>query len=146
MSTEKIKNSLKNGPDELGYYGEGEKARGGFASGETLMPILKDLQSAFEDAIRDKSFIDKFHYYCKNWINRPSPLYFAENLTKKVGGAKIYFKSEHLNHTGSHKVTNCLFQTLLALRMNKKRVLVSPEQEHIFLLLPQLVVNFLCQF
>ena len=55
MSTEKIKNSLKNGPDELGYYGEGEKARGGFASGETLMPILKNLQDAFEDAIKNPS-------------------------------------------------------------------------------------------
>ena len=123
--SEKVKNSLRNGPDELGYYGEGELARGGFAVGETLMPILQDLQNAFEDAIKDKKFIEKFHYYCKHWIGRPSPLYFAQNLTKKIGGAKIYFKSEHLNHTGSHKVTNCLFQTLLALRMNKKRVLVE---------------------
>ena len=125
MSKEKIKNSLRNGPDEMGYYGEGENARGGFAVGETLMPVLLDLKKAFEDAIKDKKFIDKFHYYCKHWIGRPSPLYFAENLTKKIGGAKIYFKSEHLNHTGSHKVTNCLFQTLLALRMKKKRVLVE---------------------
>ena len=124
MSSEK-KNSLKNGPDELGYYGEGEKARGGFAVGETLMPNLKELQKAFESAIKDQKFLDKFFYYCKHWIGRPSPLYFAENLTKKIGGAKIYFKSEHLNHTGSHKVTNCLFQTLLALRMHKKRVLVE---------------------
>ena len=108
----KIKNSIKNGPDELGYYGEGENARGGYAVGETLMPILLELQKAFEDAIKDKKFLDKFYYYCKHWIGRPSPLYFAENLTKKIGGAKIYFKSEHLNHTGSHKVTNCLFQTL----------------------------------
>jgi tryptophan synthase beta chain len=123
--SEKIKNSLRNGPDELGYYGEGESARGGFAAGETLMPILQDLQNAFEDAIKDKKFIEKFHYYCKHWIGRPSPLYFAQNLTKKIGGAKIFFKSEHLNHTGSHKVTNCLFQTLLALRMKKKRVLVE---------------------
>ena len=124
MSSEK-KNSLKNGPDELGYYGEGEKARGGFAAGEVLMPNLIELQKAFESAIKDQKFLDKFFYYCKHWIGRPSPLYFAENLTKKIGGAKIYFKSEHLNHTGSHKVTNCLFQTLLALRMNKKRVLVE---------------------
>ena len=124
MSSE-IKNSLKNGPDELGYYGEGEKARGGFAAGEVLMPNLIELQKAFESAIKDQKFLDKFFYYCKHWIGRPSPLYFAENLTKKIGGAKIYFKSEHLNHTGSHKVTNCLFQTLLALRMNKKRVLVE---------------------
>jgi len=125
MSKNRLKNSLRSGPDQLGYYGEGESARGGFASGETLMPVLKNLSEAFENAIKDQGFLDKFHYYCKHWIGRPSPLYYAENLTKKIGGAKILFKSEHLNHTGSHKVTNCLFQTLLALRMNKTKLLVE---------------------
>ena len=65
MSSE-IKNSLKNGPDELGYYGEGEKARGGFAAGEVLMPNLIELQKAFESAIKDQKFLDKFFYYCKH--------------------------------------------------------------------------------
>ena len=115
------KNSLKQGPDYLGYYGD----MGGMAVGETLMPVLHELSEAFEDAIQDQSFLDLFSYYCKHWIGRPSPLYYAENLTKKIGGAKIFFKSEHLNHTGSHKITNCLFQTLLALRMKKKQLIVE---------------------
>jgi|TARA_B100000959_G_scaffold286507_1_gene365476 tryptophan synthase beta chain len=118
-----MKNSLKQGPDELGYYGIGKDARGGCAVGETLVPVLQELSEAFEDAIKDQSFLDKFHYYCKHYIGRPSPLYYAENLTKKIGGAKILFKSEHLNHTGSHKITNCLFQTLLALRMKKTKLI-----------------------
>ena len=117
------KNSLKNGPDELGYYGEGESAMGGMAVGETLMPALHELNLAFEDAIKDKAFLDEFAYYCKHYIGRPSPLYYAENLTKKLGGAKILFKQEHLNHTGSHKITNSLFQVLLAKRMGKKNLI-----------------------
>ena len=117
------KNSLKNGPDELGYYGEGESAMGGMAVGETLMPALHELNLAFEDAIKDKSFLDEFAYYCKHYIGRPSPLYYAENLTKKLGGAKILFKQEHLNHTGSHKINNSLFQVLLAKRMGKKNLI-----------------------
>ena len=118
-----IKNSLKNGPDELGYYGEGESAMGGMAVGETLMPALHELNLAFEDAIKDKAFLDEFAYYCKHYIGRPSPLYYAENLTKKLGGAKILFKQEHLNHTGSHKINNSLFQVLLAKRMGKKNLI-----------------------
>ena len=117
------KNSLKNGPDELGYYGEGEGAMGGMAVGETLMPALHELNLAFEDAIKDKAFLDEFAYYCKHYIGRPSPLYYAENLTKKLGGAKILFKQEHLNHTGSHKINNSLFQVLLAKRMGKKNLI-----------------------
>ena len=84
------KNSLKNGPDELGYYGEGENAMGGMAVGETLMPALHELNLAFEDAIKDKAFLDEFAYYCKHYIGRPSPLYHAENLSNKLGGAKIF--------------------------------------------------------
>ena len=79
------KNSLKNGPDELGYYGEGESAMGGMAVGETLMPALHELNLAFEDAIKDKAFLDEFAYYCKHYIGRPSPLYHAENLSNKLG-------------------------------------------------------------
>ena len=117
------KNSLKTGPDELGYYGEGDAAMGGMAVGETLMPVLHELNQGFEDAIKDQSFLDEFDYHCKHYIGRPSPLYYAENLTKKLGGAKILFKREHLNHTLSHKVTNSLFQVLLAKRMGKKALI-----------------------
>ena len=117
------KNSLKTGPDELGYYGEGEKAMGGIAVGETLMPALHELSQGFEEAIKDKNFLDEYAYYCKHYIGRPSPLYYAENLTKQLGGAKIIFKQEHLNHTGSHKINNSLFQVLLAKRMGKKYLL-----------------------
>ncbi len=117
------KNSLKTGPDELGYYGEGESAMGGIAVGETLMPALHELRQGFEEAIKDKNFLDEYAYYCKNYIGRPSPLYYAENLTKQIGGAKILFKQEHLNHTGSHKINNSLFQVLLAKRMGKKYLL-----------------------
>ena len=122
MSSE-IKNSLKNGPDELGYYGEGKDAMGGMASGETLMPVLHELNEGFKEAIKDKSFLDEYAYYCKHYIGRPSPLYYAEALTKKLGGAKILFKQEHLNHTGSHKANNSLFQILLARRMQKKALI-----------------------
>ena len=115
--------SLKTGPDELGYYGEGKNAMGGMAVGETLMPALHELNDGFEDAIKDKDFLDEFAYYCKHYIGRPSPLYYAENLTKKLGGAKILFKQEHLNHTGSHKITNSLFQVLLAKRMGKSHLI-----------------------
>jgi tryptophan synthase beta chain len=117
------KNSLKTGPDELGYYGEGDAAMGGMAVGETLMPALHELSKGFEDAIKDKEFLDEYAYYCKHYIGRPSPLYYAENLTKKLGGAKILFKQEHLNHTGSHKINNSLFQVLLAKRMGKTHLI-----------------------
>ena len=117
------KNSLKTGPDELGYYGEGDTAMGGMAVGETLMPALHELNEGFKAAIKDKDFLDEYAYYCKHYIGRPSPLYFAENLTKELGGARILFKQEHLNHTGSHKINNSLFQVLLAKRMGKKSLI-----------------------
>ncbi|MBD1149351.1 pyridoxal-phosphate dependent enzyme [Pelagibacterales bacterium SAG-MED27] len=117
------KNSLKTDPDELGYYGEGDAAMGGMAVGETLMPALHELSIGFEEAIKDKEFLDEYAYYCKHYIGRPSPLYYAENLTKKLGGAKILFKQEHLNHTGSHKINNSLFQVLLAKRMGKTHLI-----------------------
>ena len=121
MVKQSQKNSLRNGPDHLGYYGE----MGGMAVGETLMPALHELNKAFEDAIQDKKFLDEYEYYLKHYVGRPSPLYFAENLTNYLGGAKIYFKQEHLNHTGSHKINNCLFQALLAKRMGKKEIFVE---------------------
>ena len=117
------KNSLKNGPDELGYYGNGKSAMGGMAVGETLMPALHDLNLGFENAIKDKEFLEEYAYYCKHYIGRPSPYYYAENLSNHLGGPKIFFKQEHLNHTGSHKVNNSLFQVLLAKRMGKTHLI-----------------------
>ena len=116
-------NSLKNGPDELGYYGNGKSAMGGMAVGETLMPALHDLNLGFENAIKDKEFLEEYAYYCKHYIGRPSPYYYAENLSNHLGGPKIFFKQEHLNHTGSHIVNNSLFQVLLAKRMGKTHLI-----------------------
>tara|TARA_B100000029_G_scaffold835_1_gene1003 strand:- start:1585 stop:2784 length:1200 start_codon:yes stop_codon:yes gene_type:complete len=113
------KNTLKNGPNEAGYYGE----FGSRYAPEILMPNLIELEEAFNKAINDKNFLDEFEYYLKDWIGRPNPLYYAEQLTKKIGGAKIYFKSDHLNHLGAHKGNNALFQILLAKYMGKKKVL-----------------------
>ncbi len=111
--------SLRSGPDSRGYYGE----FGGIYSGITLVPNLLELDKAFNEAIRDQKFLDEFNYHLKHFVGRPSPLYNAQGLTKKIGGAKILFKQEHLNHTGSHKVNNALFQVLLAKRMGKKSLL-----------------------
>lgn len=92
---------------------------------ETLMNALLDLESEFERAMLDKSFIDEYHYYLREYSGRPTPLYFAENLTKLLGGAKIYLKREDLNHTGAHKINNVIGQILLARRMGKKRVIAE---------------------
>ena len=119
MSQNSNKNSLRNGPNEKGYFGE----FGGRYAPEILMPNLIDLENAFEQAINDKKFTDEFEYYLKEWVGRPNPLYFAEELTNKIGGAKIYLKSDHLNHLGAHKVNNALFQILLARYMGKTKVL-----------------------
>ena len=118
MSQNSLKNSLKNGPNEKGYYGE----FGGRYAPEILMPNLMELEKAFEQAINDKNFVNDYEYYLKEYVGHPNPLYFAEELTKKIGGAKIYFKSEHLNHLGSHKINNALFQTLLAKYMSKSQI------------------------
>ena len=114
-----LKNSLKNGPDSKGYYGE----FGARYAPEILQENLIELEKAFESAINDKKFTDEFEYYLREYVGRPNPLYFAEELTKKIGGAKIYFKSEHLNHLGSHKINNALFQILLAKYMGKSKIL-----------------------
>ena len=119
------KNSLKTGPDELGYYGEGDAAMGGMAVGETLMPALHELNQGFEEAIKDKEFLNQFAYYCKHYIGRPSPLYFAERLTEKCGGGRIFLKREDLNHTGAHKVNNTVGQALLAKKMGKTRIIAE---------------------
>jgi tryptophan synthase beta chain len=86
---------------------------------------LKELEEAFYDAIKDQSFIDELNYYLKDYVGRPSPLYFAKNLTEKLGGAKIYLKREDLNHTGAHKINNTIGQILLAKKMGKKKVIAE---------------------
>ncbi len=92
---------------------------------ESLMQPLEDLEAAYEEAIKDQEFIDEYNYYIKDYVGGPSPLYFAKNLTEKLGGAKIYLKREDLNHTGAHKINNVLGQVLLAKRMGKKKIIAE---------------------
>ncbi len=92
---------------------------------ETLMNALGELEEEFNRAMKDESFLNEYAYYLREYSGRPTPLYFAENLTKKLGGAKIYLKREDLNHTGAHKINNVLGQILLAGRMGRKRVLAE---------------------
>lgn len=104
-----------------GYFGK----FGGRYVPEMLIPALEELEQAYEKAKKDKSFQKEFEYYLKNFSGRPTPLIFAQNLTKRLGGAKIYLKNEGLNHTGAHKITHCLGQVLLAKRMGKKRIIAE---------------------
>ncbi|RAO98814.1 tryptophan synthase subunit beta [Petrotoga sp. 9PW.55.5.1] len=104
-----------------GYYGE----YGGRYVPETLIPALEELDEAYEKYSKDPEFINEFHGLLKDYCGRPSPLYYAENLTKHLNGAKIYLKREDLNHTGAHKINNALGQVLLAKRMNKKRIIAE---------------------
>ncbi len=92
---------------------------------ETIMSAVTELEEEFEKAMKDEKFISEFKYYLKDYVGRESPLYYAENLTKRLGGAKIYFKREDLNHTGAHKINNALGQILLAKRMGKKKVIAE---------------------
>ena len=103
-------NSLKTGPDAYGKFG----IHGGRFVAETLMPLILDVENAYEKALKDKSFIDELDIYRRDYIGRPSPLYFAERLTEHFGGAKIYLKRDELNHTGAHKINNVIGQILLA--------------------------------
>ena len=115
------KNSYKDGPDKEGNFG----IFGGKYVPETLMPLITDLENEYEQAKKDKKFIDEIQFFARNYVGRESPLYFAERLTDLIGGAKIYFKRDELNHTGSHKINNCLGQILLAKRMNKSRIIAE---------------------
>jgi tryptophan synthase beta chain len=114
-------NSLRNGPDEQGRFG----IFGGRFVAETLMPLILDLEKAYRAAQADPAYKAELEHLGKHYTGRPSPLYFAERLTEKLGGAKIYFKREELNHTGSHKVNNTLGQILLAKRMGKTRIIAE---------------------
>jgi tryptophan synthase beta chain len=108
-------------PDERGHFGE----YGGRYVAETLMPALLELEEVYTVASQDPEFQQQFEYYLKHYVGRPSPLYFAERLTKELGGAKIYLKREDLNHTGAHKVNNTVGQVLLARRMGKKKIIAE---------------------
>jgi len=115
------KNTFRNGPDERGHFG----TFGGRFVAETLMPLVLSLEEAYNQAKADPAFKAELERLLKHYVGRPSPLYFAERLTEHLGGAKIYFKREELNHTGAHKINNVLGQILLARRMGKKRIIAE---------------------
>ena len=114
-------NSFRTGPDDRGHFG----IYGGRFVAETLMPNVLQLEEAYRAAKKDPAFADELADFQKHYTGRPSPLYFAERLTEELGGAKIYFKRDELNHTGSHKINNCLGQILLAKRMGKTRIIAE---------------------
>jgi tryptophan synthase beta chain len=114
-------NSFRAGPDREGMFG----IFGGRFVAETLMPLILDLEAEWEKAKKDPAFKAELEHLNTHYAGRPSPLYFAERLTEHLGGAKIYFKRDELNHTGSHKINNCLGQILLAKRMGKKRIIAE---------------------
>ena len=112
-------NSYKKGPDKEGFF----NIFGGRFVAETLMPLILDLEKEYNIAKKDKDFIKELKYWNKHYIGRPSPLYYASRITKELGGAKVYFKRDELNHTGAHKINNCIGQVLLAKRMGKNRII-----------------------
>jgi tryptophan synthase beta chain len=116
-----LPNTYRDGPDERGHFG----SFGGRYVAETLMPLILDLEKHYEAAKKDPAFQSELDYLLEHYAGRPSPLYFAERLTQKLGGAKIYFKRDELNHTGSHKINNVLGQVLLARRMGKRRIIAE---------------------
>ena len=114
-------NSFRNGPDERGRFG----IFGGRFVAETLMPLILDLEKAWDDARKDPAFAAQIADLGTHYIGRPSPLYYAERLSDELGGARIYLKRDELNHTGSHKINNCIGQILLAMRMGKTRIIAE---------------------
>jgi len=114
-------NTYRAGPDDKGFFG----IYGGRFVAETLMPLILDLEKAYETAKADPAFKAELEKLNTHYAGRPSPLYHAERLTAELGGAKIYFKRDELNHTGSHKINNCLGQILLARRMGKTRIIAE---------------------
>jgi tryptophan synthase beta chain len=127
MATSKTKssedrlNTYRTGPDDRGFFG----LFGGRYVAETLMPLILELERAYEEAKRDPAFQRELDGLSLHYAGRPSPLYLAERLTQHFGGAKIYFKRDELNHTGSHKINNCLGQIQLAKRMGKTRIIAE---------------------
>jgi len=116
-----IKNSLKQLPNEKGYFG----SFGGRYVSETLMPLILDVEKEYNKIKGDNDFKKELDHYMKTYVGRPSPLFFAKRITEDLGGPKIYFKRDELNHTGAHKINNCIGQILLAKRMGKKRIIAE---------------------
>src|SRR5919109_3341097 len=114
-------NTFRAGPDERGHFGN----YGGRFVAETLMPLILELGEAYAAAKADPPFQKEMDGYLTHYVGRPSPLYFAERLTEHLGGAKIYFKRDELNHTGAHKVNNVLGQIMMARRMGKQRIIAE---------------------
>jgi tryptophan synthase beta chain len=114
-------NTYRAGPDEHGHFG----IYGGRFVAETLMPLVLEVERAYDAAKADPDFAAELAYYLTHYVGRPSPLYFAERLTRKFGGAKIYFKRDELNHTGAHKINNCMGQILVAKRLGKRRIIAE---------------------
>jgi len=114
-------NTFRSGADEQGHFG----IFGGRYVAETLMPLILEVEKAYEATKADPAFREELDYYLKHYVGRPSPLFFAERLTNKLGGAKIYFKRDELNHTGAHKVNSTMGQILLARRMGKERIIAE---------------------
>ena len=114
-------NTYRAGPDDKGHFG----IYGGRFVAETLMPLILEVEKAYARYKDDPEFVAEKAYYYKHYVGRPSPLYFAQRLTEKCGGAKIFFKREDLNHTGAHKINSCIGQILLAKRMGKTRVIAE---------------------
>ena len=114
-------NSFRNQPDERGHFGD----YGGRYVAETLMPLILDLEREYRKAHADSSFKAQFDDLLEHYVGRPSPLYFAERLTEALGGAQVWFKRDELNHTGAHKINNCIGQILLAMRMGKTRIIAE---------------------
>jgi len=116
-----IKNSLKQLPNEKGYFG----SFGGRYVSETLMPLILQVEKEYEKIKNENSFKEELNHYMETYVGRPSPLFFAKRITKDLGGPKIYFKRDELNHTGAHKINNCMGQILLAKKMGKKRIIAE---------------------
>ena len=115
------KNSYSQWPDEKGYFGQ----FGGRYVAETLMPLIMEVEKEYNNIKNDSSFKKEFNYYLEKFVGRPSPLFFAERITEDLKGPKIYFKRDELNHTGAHKINNCIGQILLAKKMGKKRIIAE---------------------
>ena len=115
------KNSFSQWPDEKGYFGQ----FGGRYVSETLMPLIMEVEKEYNNIKNDSTFKNKFEYYLEKFVGRPSPLFFAERITNDLKGPKIYFKRDELNHTGAHKINNCIGQILLAIKMGKKRIIAE---------------------
>ena len=116
-----LPNSLRSQPDARGHFGQ----FGGRYVAETLMPLILELEAEYRRAKADPAFEEEFQYLLRQYVGRPNPLYYAQRLTEELGGAKIYLKREELNHTGAHKINNCIGQILLAKRMGKTRIIAE---------------------